>query len=777
MSRTIGTAILEALRSAAKAYAPGDQVAPCAVLWLDPDQLWTPVISELRQTMQELCVLGSYASEERSGPALWLRCVEARTVPESPGVGITPIFYLPTVKLDQLRDLESIPADLAPLAEMQFRGALWLHPNGKEWTPFAFLVSSHGGLSLDIPRDQATQDALLRAMPKLLQERVDDLRGKVLDADFFNELMAPDAAGLILRWLNDPDGFKKRTSTAEWKAFCQQCRGDYRFDPENDGPIRAAELLASRSNHWGTVWKRFTEAPTNYRGVVEWLRRAGPKTSPMFDTGEVWPSINDEQERQLGTALAALKDQPQDRAAHEILQLENHHGIRRQYLWRALGLSPLAVALEPLAKVATLCQKTPGGPTAEAFAEVYVKQTWEVDCAALAAMAACEAIDQHGAVLGVLRALYLPWLESTARHLQQLLAGTRKAPARRHSPSKPLAGHVVLFADGLRFDVATLLKERLAQDGREVTLDWDWTPLPSVTATAKPLCSPLADSLRNGEISDEFCPTLENGQRITQDRFVQALKASGWQILENTDTGDPSGSAWTEAGTLDKRGHNEGWKLARAVSGEVRDLAARIRQLLEAGWSEIHVVTDHGWLLVPGGLPKVELKAFLAVQRWGRCGAIKPEVATNLPEFTWQWNDAVRVVVPPGVGCFKAGMEYSHGGVSLQEMVVPHMTIRPGLSLQGEARIAEVRWTGARCRITVDGVPTGLSVDIRSRRSDASSSFLVRPEPKTKPIGDDGTVSVFLKNDADIGTPATIVLLDASNQVINSMPTTLGVNS
>lgn len=777
MSRTIGTAILEALRSAAKAYAPGDQVAPCAVLWLDPDQLWTPVISELRQTMQELFVLGSYASEERSGPALWLRCVEAGTVPESPGVGITPIFYLPHVKLDQLRDLESVTSNLAPLAEMQYRGTLWLHPNGKEWTPFAFLISGHGGLGLDIPRDQATQDALLRAMPKLLQERVDDLRGKVLDAEFFNELIAPDTAGLILRWLNDPEGFRKRTSSPEWKAFCQQCRGDYRFDPEKDGPIRAAELLANRSNHWGTVWKRFTEAPTNYRGVVEWLRRAGPKTSPMFDTGEVWPSINDEQERQLGIALAALKDQPQDRAAHETLQLENHHGIRRQYPWRALGLSPLAVALESLATVATLCQKTPGGPTAEAFAEVYVKQAWEVDRAALAAMAACEAVDQHGPVLGVLRALYLPWLESTARHLQQLLAGTRKAPARRHPPSKPLAGHVVLFADGLRFDVATLLKERLAQDGREVTLDWDWTPLPSVTATAKPLCSPLADSLRNGEISDEFSPTLENGQRITQDRFVQALKASGWQILGNTDTGDPTGSAWTEAGTLDKRGHNEGWKLARAVSGEVRDLAVRIRQLLEAGWSEIHVVTDHGWLLIPGGLPKVELKAFLAEQRWGRCAAIKPAVATNLPEFTWRWNDAVRVVVPPGAGCFKAGMEYSHGGVSLQEMVVPHMTIRAGEQARRETKLAEARWTGARCRITVDGSPTGLSVDIRSRLSDAKTSVLVKPEPTAKPIGNDGTVSIFLENDADIGTPATIVLLDASNQVINSMPTTLGVNS
>jgi hypothetical protein len=657
---------------------------------------------------------------------------------------------------------------------MQYRGTFWLHPNGKEWTPLAFLISGHGGLGLNVPRDQATQDALLRALPKLMQERVEDLRGKVLDADFFNELMAPDVVGLILRWLNDPDGFRNRTSSPEWKAFCQQCQADYCLDPGRDGPIRAAALLANRSNHWEAVWRRFTEAPINYRGVVEWLRRAAPKTRSMYDTGEVWPSINDEQERELRTALAAVKDQPQDQVAQEILELESHHGIRRQYPWRVLGLSPLAFALEPLAKVATLCQKPPGGPTAEVFAEVYVKQAWEVDAAALTVMAACEAIDQHEPVLGALRALYLPWVEGTARHLQQLLAGSRKSPARRHPPSRPLAGHIVLFADGLRFDVATLLKERLAGEGFEATLDWDWTPIPSVTATAKPMCSPLAASLRNGEISDEFSPTLENGQRMTQDRFIQALKATGWQVLEGTGTGDPSGSAWTEAGMLDKRGHNEGWKLARAVSGEVRDLAIRIRQLLDAGWSEIHVVTDHGWLLVPGGLPKVELKAFLAEHRWGRCAAIKPAVATNLPEFTWQWNDAVRVVVPPGAGCFKAGMEYSHGGVSLQEMVVPYMTVRAGLRLEKEARIAEARWTGARCRITVHGSVVGLRVDIRSRQGDANTSFL--EDKQARVIGEDGTVVVFLGDDADMGRQATIVLLNASQQVIHSLPMTLGVN-
>lgn len=769
---TVAEALAGVLRRAARAYAPGDQAPPCAVLWLDPDRQWETVIPALRPRIPELFVLGPYVSTERSGPALWLRCVEARTVPEAPPAGPTPVFYLPGVSREELRGVEHVPPSLVPLAETQFRGTVWLHPNGKEWTPLGFLLSDQGGLGLNVSRDQATQEALHRALPKLLQEPVGDLHGRLLNAEFFNELIAPDAAGLILRWLNDPAGFAKRTTGSEWTAFSQQCKADYRFDPEKDGPMKAAGHLASRANSWAIVWKRFAEAPANYRGVVEWLRRAAPDKPSMYDTAEVWPPINEQQEHELATALSALANQPQDIVARQVRELESIHSGRRRYPWCALGLSPLAVALEPLAKVAALCEKTPGGPTVEAMAEAYVTQAWKVDAAALAVMAACET--PGGIVLDVLHSMYLPWLDGAARHLQQLLAVTGKSPARRRPFPQSASGHVVLFADGLRFDVATLLKERLGEQGIGVELDWDWAPLPTVTATAKPMCSPLMGTLKDGDVSDEFAPTLEDGRRVTQDRFVQALKTSGWQVLDETDAGDPEGSAWAEAGTLDKRGHHEGWKVAQVVASEVRDLANRITALLSAGWQQVQVVTDHGWLLVPGELPKVELKAFLAEHRWGRCAAIKSGVSTPLPEFRWTWNESVRIVVPFGVGCFKAGVEYSHGGVSLQEMVVPTLIVRAASQTPTKARVVTAHWVGARCRIVIQGHQPGFTVDIRARVGDAGTSFLDGNQPKA--VGTDGTVAVLLEDDADIGKHATIALLDLAGEVVHALPTTLGAN-
>ena len=396
-----------------------------------------------------------------------------------------------------------------------------------------------------------------------------------------------------------------------------------------------------------------------------------------------------------------------------------------------------------------------------------------MDAAALATMAACGSLEQHGAVLGTVRAAYLPWLESTARHLQQLIRENGQVLVKRTGPIEPAPGKLVLFADGLRMDVAQHLVAKFESDGLQATQDWEWSAIPSVTATAKPAASPIADAVMGREADDAFATRLKStDQLLTQDRFVAELGKHRWQVLAANETGDPSGWAWTEAGTLDKRGHSEGWKLARHVEAEVLDLAIRVRTLLEAGWSEVILVTDHGWLLVPGGLPKVELKSFLAAHRWGRCAALKSEARTEAQAFKWYWNPDVMMASPPGAGCFLAGTEYAHGGVSLQELVTPVVRVSSGKLSGGSVRLAEAKWTGAKCRVQVGGACAGVRVDIRSSPSDASTSLV--SDRQAREVPSDGKVTVFLEDDADVGKKAEIVLLDANGLVIDSLSTTLG---
>jgi len=57
--KTLAENLVATLRTAAQAYAAGDQVAPCAVLWADPERLWEPVVPDLLTMMPELFTLGS----------------------------------------------------------------------------------------------------------------------------------------------------------------------------------------------------------------------------------------------------------------------------------------------------------------------------------------------------------------------------------------------------------------------------------------------------------------------------------------------------------------------------------------------------------------------------------------------------------------------------------------------------------------------------------------------------------------------------------------------
>src|SRR5258708_15718866 len=139
----------------------------------------------LQPMLPELFLLGNYQPNKRRGPALWLRCIEARVVEGAPSAGTTPILYLADISREKLRAAEDCPKELAALVELQYRGVMWLHANGKEWTPYAFLVSKYGGLGLALAKNQATHDALAGPLPSLMSEPLSAVQRRPLASEFF----------------------------------------------------------------------------------------------------------------------------------------------------------------------------------------------------------------------------------------------------------------------------------------------------------------------------------------------------------------------------------------------------------------------------------------------------------------------------------------------------------------------------------------------------------------------------------------------------------------
>jgi hypothetical protein len=77
--------------------------------------------------------------------------------------------------------------------------------------------------------------------------------------------------------------------------------------------------------------------------------------------------------------------------------------------------------------------------------------------------------------------------------------------------------------------------------------------------------------------------------------------------------------------------------------------------------------------------------------------------------------------------------------------------------------------------VTVEGDCSGVRVDTRSTQGDAKTSLLA--DKQSREMTADGRVTLFLEDDADIGKEATIVLINSSGEVIDSLRTTLGAAS
>ncbi len=772
MDNTVIKALVRSLCVLAKTNS-SDIAPPCVVLWTDHNSQWQPIIAHIRQLLPQFLTFGGYIPEHRSGPAIWLRSVIDRALVEIEiSKDATPIVYLPGVSRQDLHAAQDCPDRLKPLVELQYRGICWTQKNGTDWTVEAFLVSKEGGLGLNVSHDRATRRAMRNALPKLAVTAVGELKDKHLEAEDFNKLFSDDPAKDILMWLNNPDAVKSKWDGDRWVAFKSRCKADFKFDPDKDGELVGAERLGKRAGSWATVWKRFAESPRLYEKVPELLRKAKP-VGLCVESSSSWPQNNEEKEAELRQKLFGIKNLTLTKARGCILELERIHGSRREWVWEKLGHAPLTNALEHLVRLVEASRNKLGGASINEMAKLYADTFWEVDAAALSAAEVVKSAADAQVISNVLDAVYRPWLESAAEHLQYL---TNKEPLPRHDeqPQEDLfvkPGGVVLFTDGLRFDVSQRLVARMRDEGWIVTLSTRWAGLPTVTATAKPAVSPVIKEIKGTSLGEDFVPVTVNGERpLTADRFRKLLKLCGYKYFTAKETGDPNGRGWTEGGKFDKLGHSLEEKLAGQIEEQIELLLERIKDLFEAGWREIRVMTDHGWLWLPGGLPKVDLPKYLTASRWARCASIKGESKVDVPTVFWHWSAHERVALAPGIGCFNVGKKYAHGGLSLQESLVPIIHVTPGKTSDPVLTINEIIWTGLRCRIRVQVHQQGLSVDLRTDVNDVDSSV---SQPCI--LNAQGSASLLVVDDKfEEGSSVEMVVLNTDGHVIAKKSTTIG---
>jgi hypothetical protein len=771
VSETVLDRVAGCLRAALDAFDPNVRVPPVALLWTDEGAQWVQILPRIAELLPVVS-LGEYEPQARRGPAYWLRCVVARTIdaglPEGP-----VIVYLSGVSRSELRAADTCPPKLAPIAELQYRSQWFSHPNNRDWTVRALLTNRERGLGLRIADDPDTNSALLLALDRLLDEPVDRLAKQVIDEELLLGLVNEDEVGSLLRWLDDPQGFRAHADPARWTAFIQQCKAKFGFDPGSDGEITAARKLGARQGQWANAWRRFAETPDRYPGIADQLRRARPDKL-IVDNVDAWPQDNEQGEDQLRSRLRDFAVLTPEGARKETASLEKDHGWRRGTVWADLDRAPLALALEHLVRLAEVTAKPlDDEENLASLVDDYAAWGWRADDAVIQALASVRGAADRDAVSAACAALYRQWLDDGARALQKAIGPM--ANAHTYVPGPPASttpGAITVFVDGLRLDVARRLEERLTGVGLDVVTTTSFAALPTVTETAKAALVPArANSLGAG-------PDLHSANAVTGTKAsIQVLRAlmeeNGVQVVEATDIGDPRGTAWTETGEIDHRGHDVGVRLVEFLDEEVHRLATRIRELLDAGWTQVNVVTDHGWVFLPRGMEKVELPVATTEFMKGRCARLKDGAAVNVPTVPWFWDPDVRIALAPGAMCFKANKEYEHGGVSPQECIVPRLAVRAAQTLgAGAPEFTKVKWLGLQCRVEFIGVIEKVTVDLRGLPAEPTSSIA----EQTKETSTAGKVSLFVRDEEHEGERAHLVIISPDGRILAQREVVVGKN-
>jgi hypothetical protein len=332
----------------------------------------------------------------------------------------------------------------------------------------------------------------------------------------------------------------------------------------------------------------------------------------------------------------------------------------------------------------------------------------------------------------------------------------------------------VVIVDALRYDCAVAIGERLRGQNVEVTPLL--AVLPTVTPVGMTAMLPLSGAAVDVELKQNSLHPRVDGKdfaaRAARLAFLTAFGADCRDISEVE-----SSSSIPDAGELlvvygheevDSIGHGQAETLIRHLHLEIERLARLVRKLHRWGFSNVHIVTDHGFIL----LDEQKLPSEVTCDKsW--CHVLKERYAlvpasADIPLVTlpFAWSPEYRVAVPPGLAFFKAEKSFSHGGAALQELVIPHLVSRghvpqgkrvaievvlPTYELQRPAVKVTVRLAASPAQKEVQ-LPIFaesarvLSIDVLRRASDGSTTSVLAGKAKElriDPKGEEQHVTLF----------------------------------
>ncbi len=382
--------------------------------------------------------------------------------------------------------------------------------------------------------------------------------------------------------------------------------------------------------------------------------------------------------------------------------------------------------------------------SSQALIERYTGTWWQVDRAYRRFRAELDqSVTQVDAALKWAQRIYQDFLETVNAHFGEVLIQESKWPPGDMTLGAgglwegPLAGsqgrRAAIIVDALRYELGQELAERL-HPGPQATLDGALSPLPSITALGMAALLPGWPDFQVDYADGQWvitAPGFEGNVAVKAHRLawlerhlgsVAFFDLDGWLSTPLADV--PKEAPWivitsTEIDAVGEGAASVAW---HAFDALLDRLEQAVRRLLALGCVEIHVVSDHGFLLRESirESDKVAVKDKGALKKAERYLVGRDLPPTDLPAMPVSGSDDLAAWFPRGVGCFltPGPYNYMHGGISLQELVTAHVTVRQAV-MERPVGVSLELVTGPEIRnaiFKVRLVPQGVDLWTRARQ-------------------------------------------------------------
>lgn len=279
------------------------------------------------------------------------------------------------------------------------------------------------------------------------------------------------------------------------------------------------------------------------------------------------------------------------------------------------------------------------------------------------------------------------------------------------APSLAEHGRRVAFVmvDAFRYELAAAFAARLSNEV-EAKIEAASATVPTTTRVGMAALLPGAEGdLHLGVKDGKIVPQIEGEDVIyPDDRFAHLQKTYGDRcamaelddVLRGTTDAidDTVQLLLVKTREIDTAGESMSDGIERLIDTAQEKYLQAVSALGDLGFVEVHFVTDHGFLLLseqqpgdgvkkPPGDWRVQKERALL----GTTGSKSDGTLIARAEELGVAGDFDQMAVPRMLGAFRLGSKYMHSGMSLQECVIPVLSVQAGTQEEAEAGTGTLR--------------------------------------------------------------------------------------